>query len=297
MFGFIKKKLQTIYTQFTNKVSGLFAKETVDETTLNELEKALITADTGITTTRALLASLRQKIAAGTIEKGKDLYEALSEELISLLKTQPYDDKADVYLIVGINGSGKTTFISKLGYRLKNQGKTLLFVAADTFRAAATEQLAAWATALAIPLIKGKENQDPASVVFSGCQKYKEEQFDCLIIDTAGRLQTKINLMKELEKVKNSITKQLPNKKIVTLLTIDSMLGQNSFEQAKIFNESTHIDGIVLTKMDATGKGGIVFSITQELRIPIAFISYGESIEQLAPFIPEEYVQELLSKQ
>lgn len=294
MLGFLKKALQTIYTQFTGKIRVLFGKETIDENSLTELENILISADTGIHTTRTIIAHLREDVASGKIRKGNDLETVLAQQLKALLLTHPFKPEADVYLLVGINGSGKTTFASKLAFWLTQQKRKALLVAADTFRAAAQEQLGVWGQRLGIDVVVGKENQDPASVIFHGCEQFKGGGYDAVIIDTAGRLQTKINLMKELEKMRKIITKQLGEKKVITLLTIDSMLGQNSFEQAKIFHESTHVDGIVLTKMDGTAKGGIVFSITQELKIPIAFISFGEKPEQLALFNPEEYVKELL---
>jgi len=200
-----------------------------------------------------------------------------------------------IHVLVGINGSGKTTFAGKLAHFYKQQGKKVLLVAADTFRAAAPEQLAQWSERSGVGIVLGKQNQDPASVVFAGCERFKQELFDILIIDTAGRLQTKANLMNELAKIKRTIDKQLPNEPINVLLTIDSMLGQNSFEQAKIFKESTQVNGIVLTKMDGTGKGGIVFGIAQELGIPVAYVAFGEQADQFAPFNAENYVEELLN--
>ena len=199
-----------------------------------------------------------------------------------------------VFLFVGINGSGKTTSIGKLAHHYTQQGKKVLLVAADTFRAAAPEQLNQWALQVGADILIGKEGQDPASLVFQGCEKFKNEQYDILIIDTAGRLQTKINLMHELAKIKRSLSKQLPEESIATLLTIDSMLGQNSFEQAKLFKEATDVNGIILTKMDGTGKGGIVFAIAQELGIPVAFLTFGEQADQLKKFDAQEYVTELL---
>lgn len=296
MFNFLKNKLTSIYNQFTEKAKSLFGQNKVDENTLKELEKLLINADAGVKTTRNIIQNLKSKVSSGQISQGKDLKEALAQELTNILKGKSYNPEADVYLLVGINGSGKTTFTSKLGYWLKNNNNKVLFVAADTFRAAAVEQIENWGQRLNIPVVKGLETQDPAAVVYKGCQEFKDNNYDKLVIDTAGRLQTKVNLMKELEKIKRTIQKQLPDKKISTLLTIDSMLGQNSFDQAKIFNESTQVDGIILTKLDGTGKGGIVFSITQELNIPIGFISYGEQPDQMSIFNPEEYINNLLEK-
>ena len=198
-------------------------------------------------------------------------------------------------MLVGINGSGKTTLAAKLAYHAKSKGKKVLLVAADTFRAAAQEQLGLWAQKLNADIELGKQGQDPASVVFAGCQRYKQQGYDTLIIDTAGRLQTKTNLMKELEKIKRVIGQQVPNQTINTILTVDSMLGQNSLEQARIFHESTKLDAIALTKMDGTGKGGIVFAIADELGIPVAYITYGEAIEHLKIFDADEYVQNLIN--
>lgn len=296
MFGFIKKALRSIYDQFSSKAQALFSRTRVDAETLSQLEKILIESDTGIHTTRAIIMQLKEEVENGKITQGSDLKAALGQKLCALLTTKQFNPDGDIYLLVGINGSGKTTCAAKLGFWLKKQNKTVLFIAADTFRAAATEQLAQWAQRLTSDIVIGSEHQDPASVVFAGCEKFKKLNNSALIIDTAGRLQTKVNLMKELEKIKRVIEKQLPDKKIITLLTVDSMLGQNSFEQAKIFNESTKLDGIILTKMDGTGKGGIVFAITQELKIPVAFISYGEKPEQLTLFNAQEFVQDLLEQ-
>ncbi len=289
MFGFLKNKLAKIYESVTSKISGIFSKNNIDENTLSELQDILIKSDLGAATSKNIIKKLRES----KISNGQELQTELQKILLNILQAKVYQENTQVYLMVGINGSGKTTFVSKLANRFVNQNKKVLLVAADTFRAAATEQLEKWAQNLKIDIVTGKQGQDPAAVVFAGCQKYKAENYDILIIDTAGRLQTKVNLMKELEKIKNVISKNLPDKKVSTLLTVDSMLGQNSFEQAKIFHESTNLDGIVLTKLDGTGKGGIVFAITQELGIPVAYISFGEAVDQIALFDPKNYVTEL----
>lgn len=296
MFGYFKDSLKKIYNQFTSKAKALFSSPKIDQETLSELEKILITADASVSVTRKIIANLQSQVAEGKIKQGSDLHDALAQELLALLASKKYNFGSDIYLLVGINGSGKTTLAGKLAALFKSQNKRVLLVAADTFRAAATEQLVTWANKLGVDVVTGKQDQDPASVVFTGCQKYLNEQYDILIIDTAGRLQTKINLMKELEKIKKIINAKLISKHISTLLIIDSMLGQNSFEQARIFNESTQVDGIVLTKMDGTGKGGIVFAIVDQLHIPIAFISFGEQADQIARFDAKDYVEQLLSK-
>lgn len=295
MFSFVKNQLQKIYQQFTSKIHALFAKDTLDDQTLRELEIILMGADTGVKTTRTLIENLKKQYAAGTITKGPQLHEALKKELLAILQKNPAPQESSIYLLVGINGSGKTTTAAKLAYSAKKEGKKVLMVAADTFRAAATEQLATWADRVGVDIVTGKEGQDPASVVFTGVKQFKDQQYDTLIIDTAGRLQTKVNLMRELEKIKRIVSNQLADQHVNTFLTIDAMLGQNSFEQAKLFNESTQLSGIILTKMDGTGKGGIVFAISQELGVPIAYVSFGEQLEHLKKFNAVEYVTELLS--
>lgn len=294
MFSFLKNKLKKIYTSFTSKAQELFSRNTIDEQALKELEVLLLSADTGVQTTRTILATVKEQFKKGAIKHGDDLKKLLEQELLNILQQHTPTRDSNVHVLVGINGSGKTTFVGKLANFYAQQNKKVLLVAADTFRAAATEQLQQWAQKTGAEIVIGKQNQDPASVVYTGCQKFKNEHFDVLIIDTAGRLQTKINLMRELEKVTNIIKKQLPNENINTLLTVDSMLGQNSLEQARLFHESTQLSGIVLTKMDATGKGGIVFAITQQLNIPIAYISFGEQVDQFALFDAHTYVNELL---
>lgn len=294
VFSFLKKTFQKIYAQVASPIKALFARP-INQETLKELETILLSADTGIRTTRFVLDAATKAWQNGTLKDGHDLKSLLEDTLKKMLATPTYQAHDTVYLLVGINGSGKTTAISKLAHMYKKEGKRVLCVAADTFRAAATEQLASWAQKIGVDIVTGKEGQDPSSVVYAGVQEFKKGAHDVLIIDTAGRLQTKIPLMKELEKIKRVITTQLPQRKIVTLLTIDAMLGQNSFEQAKLFHESTPIDGVILTKMDGTGKGGIVFAIIHELHIPIAYVSFGEQPDQFKLFDPQEYVHDLLN--
>ncbi len=294
MFGFIKNTLSKIYNSVTSKLSSLFGKTAIDEQTLKELELILLQADTGVKTTRTIMQRLKDAHNAGNIKDGTELKTALEQQLLAILQEKKTPADSTVYLLVGINGSGKTTFAGKLAHKAKQEGKKTLFIAADTFRAAAPEQLMQWAQKTETSIEMGKTGQDPASVVFTGCQRFADNNFDQLIIDTAGRLQTKTNLMRELEKIKRIITKKLPDHTICTLLTIDAMLGQNSFEQAQLFNDSTDVSGIVLTKMDGTGKGGIVFSIADQLNIPIAYISFGEKMEDCKAFDAQTYVKELL---
>ncbi len=297
MFGFVKNALSKIYQQVTSKLAGLFGRTAVDEATLKELEIILLSADTGVSTTRMVIENIKNKVNKGIIATGTDLKQALKEELRTILKpVDPTIENKNVFLLVGINGSGKTTCAAKLAHRFIKQGKKVLLAAADTFRAAAVDQLTTWAAKIGATIVQGNPGQDPASVIYQACEQFKTGGYDVLIIDTAGRLQSKANLMKELEKCKKTVQKQLPNAKTVTLLTIDGMLGQNSFEQAKLFHESTQLDGIILTKMDGSGKGGIVFGVAHQLGIPTLYISFGEGLEDIALFEPEKYLEELVEK-
>ncbi|MCK4264762.1 signal recognition particle-docking protein FtsY [Candidatus Babeliales bacterium] len=298
MLNFIKEKVKKIYSAFTNKVNSIFSKDHIDDELLKELEVLLLSADTGSKTTKRIIDSLKEAIDGKKINNVLELKQALGGLLISHLEQYTNQNKTPkVLLLVGINGSGKTTFSGKFAYKLASEGKKVLLVAGDTFRAAAIEQLSEWGKRINVDVFIGKTNQDPASVIFDSCVKFVNEGYDHLIIDTAGRVQTKINLMNELEKMRKIINKKLPDEDIKTWLTIDSMLGQNSFEQAKIFNEVASLNGIILTKMDGTGKGGIVFSITKELKLPILYITFGEKVEDLKLFSPEEYVKNLLGEQ
>lgn len=295
MFGFIKEKLQKIYNSITTNLITIFSEKKISAQSLDEIERILITADTGIATTRTIINSLQKQYTAGTITQGNQLKQALEQELLTILaQAQKTKQNSRIFLLIGINGSGKTTFAGKLAYSFTQKNKLCILAAADTFRAAAPQQLLSWAEMSNSQLFMGSQGQDPASIAFQAVEKFKQENADILIIDTAGRLQTKENLMREVEKIKKVIQRQLPNETIHTLLTVDAMLGQNSFQQAKLFHEALHVDGIVLTKVDGTGKGGIIFSITQNLKIPVEYISYGESIQDIKLFDAQEYVKNLL---
>lgn len=295
MFDFIKKNLQKIYSSITTNLLTIFSAKKISQESLQEIERILITADTGVTTTKKIIASLNRQYSAGNITEGKQLQQALEKELLLTLEQakQP-EQNSSIFLLIGINGSGKTTFSGKLAHSFATQGKSCLLAAADTFRAAAPEQLKSWANLSKSDIFIGSLNQDPAAIAYGACEQYKKNHTDILIIDTAGRLQTKENLMREIEKIKKVIQKQLPDKKIHTLLTVDAMLGQNSFDQAKVFHEAVQIDGIVLTKIDGTGKGGIIFSITEQLHIPVEYISYGEQMSDIKLFNAQEYVTNLV---
>jgi fused signal recognition particle receptor len=296
MLNLIKTAFSKIYSAVTSPLVSLLSRKSIDESTLTELEILLLAADTGVVTTRSIINSLRIAWSNGQITQGSELRHALQRHLLVLLSNANDPDyTSSIDLIVGINGSGKTTCAGKLAHYYSTQNKRVLLIAADTFRAAAGKQLQAWAQLAGCTLIEGTPGQDPAAVVFKGCEEFKSGTYDNLIIDTAGRLHTRVNLMNELEKIRRTITKQLPGHTINTLLTIDAMLGQNSFEQARIFKESTQVNGIILTKMDGTGKGGIVFAITQEFGIPVTYITFGEQAHQIEQFNSSDYVHDLLN--
>lgn len=299
MFKFIKDKISKVYNQFTTKISSIFSSNSLDDKFLSELKILLLSSDAGIKTTNYIIEQLRLKIKNKTILDMESAKNELQLLLINILSNIKFNHQVpQVLLLVGINGTGKTTFAAKMANQLKSDGKQVLLVAADTFRAAAVEQLQSWGNKIGVEVFVPTTSKDSASVIFDALQKFKSENYDHIIIDTAGRLQTKVNLMKELEKVSRVINKALGNSNytIGSWLTIDAMLGQNSFRQATVFKKSTDINGVVLTKFDGTGKGGIVFSIVSELKLPILYITFGENIEDLKPFKPEDYVIELLSK-
>lgn len=293
MFNFIKKSLQRVYQAVSSKLQGIFGLAQIDESTLEQLQKILLEADLGIEATKQVMAELRQSAQQGGIKTGAELKEELHKLLFVQLNL-PRPELGNIILLVGINGSGKTTLAAKLADFYKQQGKKVLLVAADTFRAAAVEQLEGWAKRLQVDFFRGLEGQDPAAVVYQGCEKFRVGGYDILIIDTAGRLQTKINLMQELGKIRRVVGKILPNATVSTLLTVDAMLGQNSLIQAQEFHQAVTIDGVVLTKMDGTGKGGIVVAIAQRLKVPVVFIAYGEQSGDLKCFEPDQYLSELL---
>jgi len=297
MFGFIKDKIKKIYTSFTSGVASIFSRNKLDEQFLQELSVLLLSADTGVATTNLIITKLRDDIKSSTITTLEQAKTELEKLLVAQLQMyQSHYTQPRVLMLVGVNGSGKTTFVAKFAHHLKEQGKKVMVVAGDTFRAAATQQLASWAQQVGVRVFIGRDNQDPAAVIFDACKVFLDEKYDHIIIDTAGRLQAKINLMRELEKIRKIIEKQLVSEPISTWLTVDSMLGQNSFSQAEIFGQATQLNGIVLTKLDGTGKGGIVFSITEKLHLPIVYVTFGENLEDLKPFDASEFVAGLLNE-
>ena len=292
------KGLEKTRNEFVSKLNVLGIKYTkIDDAYFEELEQILIMADIGVNTVENFLDRLRARVKKENITDTKYLNEVIVDELfIIYVNGENITDKINiakegptVILMVGVNGVGKTTTIGKLAYKYHNEGKKVMLIAADTFRAGAVEQLKVWADRTDA-VFYGKENTDPAGVIYDGLVKAGEEKADIVLIDTAGRLQNKVNLMKELEKMNKVISSLIEGGTHETLLAIDATTGQNGIMQAKAFKEMTNITGIVLTKLDGTAKGGIVLAIKEEVNIPVKFIGLGERMEDLKPFDIEAYI-------
>lgn len=290
--------LEKSRNEFVSKLSMLGIKYTkINDEYFDELENILIMADIGVNTVMDFMDRLRKRVKSENITDTKYLNEVIVDELFIIYvnnesitdKINIADDGPTVILMVGVNGVGKTTTIAKLAHKYKNEGKKVMLIAGDTFRAGAVEQLKIWADRTN-SLFYGKENTDPAGVIYDGLLKAKEDDADIVLIDTAGRLHNKVNLMKELEKINKVIGRIIPGAPHETLLVIDATTGQNGIMQAKAFKEITDITGIVLTKLDGTAKGGIVLAIKEEVNIPVKFVGLGEKMTDLIPFDIENYI-------
>ena len=296
-FDKLKQGLKKTKDALFGKVHDLFiSMRKVDEDLLEELEEILITSDVGVETTEKIIAKLRRRIQENRITESEDAYNALKDVISEMIDDgEPLDlsTKPAVVLVIGVNGVGKTTSIAKIAYYLKGQGKKVMLAAADTFRAAAIDQLGIWADRIGVDMIKHDEGSDPASVVYDAAAAAKARGADVLIIDTAGRLHNKKNLMEELAKINRVVGKELPDAARETLLVLDATTGQNAVIQAKEFSNTADITGLVLTKLDGTAKGGIVISVKDELGIPVKFIGVGEKADDMQPFIAADFINAL----
>ena len=296
-FEKLKQGLQKTKNALFGKVHDLFVSmRKVDEDLLDELEEILITSDVGVETTEKIISKLRRKIQEDRITESEDAYNALKEVIGEMIEDgAPLDlsTTPSVILVIGVNGVGKTTSIAKIANYLKGQGKKVMLAAADTFRAAAIDQLGIWADRIGVEMIKHDEGSDPASVVFDAAAAAKARGADVLIIDTAGRLHNKKNLMDELAKINRVVNRELPGAARETLLVLDATTGQNAVIQAKEFSNSAEITGLILTKLDGTAKGGIVISVKDELGIPVKFIGVGEKADDMQPFIAADFINAL----
>ena len=299
LFDRLKSGLGKTRGGFTSRIGSLLTGRKIDEDLFDELEEALIEADLGISTAMKLMDTLRDRVEAEKIKDSDKLKDILVEEIEAILAEgqKPLameKGTLKVVLVTGVNGVGKTTTIGKMAAKYKNEGLKVILCAGDTFRAAAAEQLAMWAQRTDVDIVKHGEGADPGAVVFDGIQAAKSRKADVLLIDTAGRLQNKNNLMAELSKINKIIDRELPDSPKESLLVLDASTGQNAISQAHSFGEIADLTGIILTKIDGTAKGGIVFAIADQLQIPVKYVGVGEQAGDLLPFNPREFVEALL---
>jgi fused signal recognition particle receptor len=294
----IRDGLAKTRKNISDRIGSLVLGEKIDESFLEELEDALISSDVGSQTAALVLGDLKERFKRNELLSPDQVRERLKQLLVEILVARPaalsLTAAPAVVLIIGVNGTGKTTTIGKLAHRLQGEGKKVMLAAADTFRAAAAEQLSIWGERNSVPVIKHKEGADPGAVVFDALAAAKARGIDVLLVDTAGRLHTKSNLMEELKKIQRIVAREVPGAPHETLFVLDATTGQNAFAQAKTFHQAIGVTGIVLTKLDGTPKGGIVFAINRELGLPVKLIGIGEGIEDLKSFDPKEFVNALL---
>lgn len=296
----LEKTKESVFGKLARAVAG---KSTVDDDVLDDLEEVLITSDVGVETTVKIIRRIEERVARDKYVSTSELNRILREEIASLLEENhtddnenwdlPSDHKPYVILVVGVNGVGKTTTIGKLAYQFKKAGKKVYLGAADTFRAAAVEQICIWGERVGVPVVKQQMGSDPASVAFDTLQSAKVNGADVVLIDTAGRLHNKVNLMNELKKIKEVMKKVMPEAPDEVMLVLDGSTGQNAFEQAKQFAAVTNISSLAITKLDGTAKGGVVIGISDQLKVPVKYIGLGEGMEDLQLFNKSEFVDSL----
>jgi fused signal recognition particle receptor len=296
----LSKTKENVFTRLTRAIAG---KSRVDEEVLDKLEEVLITSDVGVDTTLKIISRIEKRVSKDKYVNTEELTGILREEIAALLAGNdpedaggfaiPEDKRPYVIMVVGVNGVGKTTTIGKLAYRFKQSGKQVYLGAADTFRAAAVEQLTVWSERVGVPIVKQKMGSDPASVAYDTLTSARANEADVVIVDTAGRLHNKINLMNELTKIKNVMKKVVPDAPHEVLLVLDGSTGQNAFEQAKQFTAATEVNALAVTKLDGTAKGGVVIGISDHFHIPVKYIGLGEGIEDLQAFHKKEFVNSL----
>jgi len=299
-FKRLKEKLVKTRETLVSRVDTLvLGKKEIDEDLLEELEEILITSDLGVDTAQALIEKVQQKIKRKELDDPEKLKAYLQQEILGFLEVPEsgidFNEKPFVILVVGVNGVGKTTTIGKMASQFAREGLKVLLVAGDTFRAAAGEQLEIWADRSGSEIIRQKEGSDPSAVVFDALKAAQSRGTDIVLIDTAGRLHTRVNLMEELKKIRRTIRKEFPTGPHQTLLVLDATMGQNAISQARMFHEAMEIDGLILTKLDGTAKGGVVVGICHDLKLPIRYIGIGEKTEDLQPFEPQEFVTAIFS--
>ncbi len=299
----LEKGLEKTKTGIFDKISRAIAgKSKVDESSLDDIEEALIASDIGVETTLKIIDRLEERVSKNKYMNSSELYSILKQEIENLLEISEGEDQESVFdfskkpyviMVVGVNGVGKTTTIGKLALRLKNSGKSVVLGAADTFRAAAVDQLTIWSERANVPIVKQQMGSDPASVAFDALSSAVSQKADVVLIDTAGRLHNKVNLMNELTKIRNVMKKVIPDAPHEVLLVLDGSTGQNAYQQAKEFTKATDVTALAVTKLDGTAKGGVVIGISDMFKIPVKFIGVGEKIEDLQIFNKKEFVDSL----
>mgnify|MGYP000884688492 FL=1 len=299
-FDRVKAGLEKTKNNFVKKVETIvIGYAEIDDDFLDDLEATMLTGDLGPKTTTYLMKEIRRGVTEGIINNTNEVMPFMEERITEMLGAQEEVlelHKPEVILVVGVNGVGKTTTIAKLAHYYAEQGKKVIIAAGDTFRAAASEQLSIWADRVGVSIVKHKEGADPAAVVFDACASALAKEADLVIVDTAGRLHTKVNLMEELKKIGRVADKQIPGAPHQTLLVLDGTTGQNAVSQAKLFGEAVPVTGIVVTKLDGTAKGGVVISIKEELGVPVRWIGVGEQMDDLRPFNAKEFANALFDK-
>lgn len=299
-FGRVKAGLEKTKNNFVKKVETIvIGYAEIDDDFLDDLEATMLTGDLGPKTTTYLMKEIRRGVTEGIINNTSEVMPFMEDRITEMLGAQEEVlelHKPEVILVVGVNGVGKTTTIAKLAHYYAEQGKKVIIAAGDTFRAAASEQLSIWADRVGVSIVKHKEGADPAAVVFDACASAIAKEADLVIVDTAGRLHTKVNLMEELKKIGRVADKKIPGAPHQTLLVLDGTTGQNAVSQAKLFGEAVPVTGIVVTKLDGTAKGGVVISIKEELGVPVRWIGVGEQMDDLRPFNAKEFANALFDK-
>jgi len=299
-FDRVKAGLEKTKNNFVKKVETIvIGYAEIDDDFLDDLEATMLVGDLGPKTTAYLMKEIRRGVTEGIINNTNEVMPFMEERITEMLGAQEEVlelHKPEVILVVGVNGVGKTTTIAKLAHYYAEQGKKVIIAAGDTFRAAASEQLSIWADRVGVSIVKHKEGADPAAVVFDACASAVAKEVDLVIVDTAGRLHTKVNLMEELKKIGRVADKQIPGAPHQTLLVLDGTTGQNAVSQAKLFGEAVPVTGIVVTKLDGTAKGGVVISIKEELGVPVRWIGVGEQMDDLRPFNAKEFANALFDK-
>lgn len=304
LFGRLKDGLSKTRDSFVSKISSIFSRTNIDDELYEELEETLIQADVGVRTTMELIDKMKDAVEEKEITEPEELYKSFQAEIKRILVADDQElplatdwEGLKVLMVVGVNGAGKTTTIAKLANRYQDNGKNVLLAAGDTFRAGAIDQLKVWGNRLGVDVIAQSEGADAAAVAYDAVQAAKSRDVDLLIIDTAGRLHTQKNLMDELQKVRRVVGREAGEERVETLLVLDATTGQNALNQAELFDKSVNVDGVALTKLDGTARGGIVIAVRNELGLPVRLIGVGESAEDLQDFQPEDFVKALFASE